>query len=58
MVAVTVLAGIGMAYLIGAPIAAVFLFGHEEKAGWLPPGNDLVPVVYPADEMHQEKAPK
>jgi hypothetical protein len=52
------LAAVGLAVLTGAPIAAVFLFRHEERPGCMPPLKDAGPVTYPADEMPQERAPK
>lgn len=52
------LAAIGMAWLIGAPIAAVFLFSREEKTGWLPPENESVPVTYPDEDHQREEVPR
>jgi hypothetical protein len=52
------LAVAGMAILIGAPIASLFLFRHEEKPGYLPPREDTGPVTFPADETQREKSRK
>ena len=55
MSGVAVVAG---AVIIVAPIAAVLLFGRDDRPRCVPPEDDSVPVAYPGDELQREEVKK